>query len=165
MTFILAICSVQKAPVQKNRLLSINGVVPPSHSVAPLLHIHTFPARRTDKTPSGQNYLGQTPSDVTPSSRLRLMPGRSLCLEGVMYGGILFEGVLSGGGLSRILPAHIMRNVSMFYKPHIVLLHLYHVLQLSLNKRHNIKQIIIHSYSEICLLRNCYSCSMNNINS
>ena len=97
MTFILAICSVQKAPVQKNRLLSINGVVPPSHSVAPLLHIHTFPARRTDKTPSGQNYLGQTPSDVTPSSRLRLMPGRSLCLEGVMYGGFCSRGFCPEG--------------------------------------------------------------------
>ena len=26
------------------------------------------------------------------------MSGRSLCLDGVMYGGVLSEGVLSGGG-------------------------------------------------------------------
>ena len=57
-----------------------------------------------------------------------------------------------------------IKKQGLFYKLHTILLHLYNVLHLSLNKRHNLKQIIIKSYSEICLLRNCYSCLMNSIN-
>ena len=57
-----------------------------------------------------------------------------------------------------------IKKLGLFYKLHTILLHLYNVLHLSLNKRHNLKQITIKSYSDICLLRNCYSCLMNSIN-
>ena len=39
-----------------------------------------------------------------------------------------------------------------FYKLYTVLLRVYNVLHLPINKRNNLKQIIINSYSEVCLL-------------
>ena len=44
------------------------------------------------------------------------------------------------------------KKQELFYKLHTVLLHIYNVLHLSLNKMHDFKQIIINSYSEICIL-------------
>ena len=70
-------------------------------------------------------------------------------MEGFVREGFVRRGFCPEGVLSRVLPAHNMWNVSIFYK--LLLLHIYHVLHLSLNKRHNFKQIIINSFSEICL--------------
>ena len=55
-----------------------------------------------------------------------------------------------------------VKKQELSYKLHSIMLHVSHVLHLPISKRHNIKQFSLSSYSEVCLIRNCYSYLYNN---
>ena len=54
-----------------------------------------------------------------------------------------------------------VKQQELSYKLHSIMLHVSNVLHLPISKRHNIKLFIISTYSEMCLIRNWYSCLYN----
>ena len=54
-----------------------------------------------------------------------------------------------------------IKKYGLSYKLHSLMLHISNVLHLPIATRHNIKQFIISTYSEVCLIRNGYSCLFN----